>query len=82
MASEILVPQPGIELAPLILEVQNLNHQTTREVPLFFFFGCFKVSSFVIVFLLYPSLHSLPFLLIAIFNYVLYMSSSPSTFLL
>ena len=37
MASEILVPQPGIELAPLILEVQSLNHQTTREVPLFFF---------------------------------------------
>ena len=34
MACGILVPQPGIEPAPLALEVQNLNHWTAREVPL------------------------------------------------
>ena len=28
----ILVPRPGLEPAPLILEAQNLNHWTTREV--------------------------------------------------
>ena len=39
MACGNLVPQPGIE--PPVVEVQSLNHWTTREVPkstcLFFF---------------------------------------------
>ena len=30
---QILVPQPGIKLAPPTLKVQRLNHWTTREVP-------------------------------------------------
>ena len=29
----ILLPQPGIEPTPPALEVQSLNHWTTREVP-------------------------------------------------
>ena len=29
----ILVPQPGIESAPLALEVQSLNHCIAKEVP-------------------------------------------------
>jgi len=33
VACEILVPQPGIELAPPALEAQSLNGWTTREVP-------------------------------------------------
>ena len=33
VAYGILVPQPGIELAPPVLEVRSLNHWTTREVP-------------------------------------------------
>ena len=33
----ILVPQPGIEPSPLALEVQSLNHQTTREDPEIYF---------------------------------------------
>ena len=32
MACGILVPQPGIKLAPAALELQNLNHWTAREV--------------------------------------------------
>ena len=32
MACGILVPQTGIDPAPLALEVQSLNHWTTREV--------------------------------------------------
>ena len=32
-ASEILVPQPGMENVPLALEVQSLNHWTAKEVP-------------------------------------------------
>ena len=32
-ACEILAPQPGIEPEPPALEVQSLNHWTTREVP-------------------------------------------------
>ena len=30
--SGVLVPQPGIEPAPLALEAQRLNHGTAREV--------------------------------------------------
>ena len=33
VACGILVPQPGIELAPPALEAQSLNHGTCREVP-------------------------------------------------
>ena len=33
MACRILVPQSGMELAPLAVEVQGPNHWTTREVP-------------------------------------------------
>ena len=29
----ILTPRSGIEPAPLVLEAQNLNHWTAREVP-------------------------------------------------
>jgi len=32
MACRILVPPPGFEALPLAVEVQNLNHWTTREV--------------------------------------------------
>ena len=32
-ACGILVPQPEIELMPPAVEVQNLNHWITREVP-------------------------------------------------
>ena len=32
MACGILTPQPGIEPVLPVLEVQNLNHWTTREV--------------------------------------------------
>ena len=35
MASRILVPQPGIEPVPPIMQVWSLNHQITREVPSF-----------------------------------------------
>ena len=31
-ACGILVPWPGIKLTPLALEVQSLNHWTTRDV--------------------------------------------------
>ena len=33
MACNILVPQPGIELVPPAMELQNTNHWTAREVP-------------------------------------------------
>ena len=33
MACGLLVPQPGIEPVFPALEVQNLNHWTTKEVP-------------------------------------------------
>lgn len=33
MACNILVPQPGIELVPPAVELQNTNHWTAREVP-------------------------------------------------
>ena len=33
MVCRILVPQPGTELMPSAMEVQILNHWTTREVP-------------------------------------------------
>ena len=32
-ACGILVPQPGIELVPSVVEAQNLNHWTAREFP-------------------------------------------------
>ena len=37
----ILVPQPGIEPSPPALEVQSLNHQTTREDPEIYFLNAF-----------------------------------------
>ena len=33
VAYRILVPRQGIETVPPALEVKNLNHWTTREVP-------------------------------------------------
>ena len=33
IACRVLVPQPGIEPTPLAVEVKNLNHWTSREVP-------------------------------------------------
>ena len=36
-ACENLVPCPGIKPTPSALEAQNLNHWTTREVPLLYF---------------------------------------------
>ena len=33
MAYGILISWPVIELLPPALEVQNLSHQTTREIP-------------------------------------------------
>lgn len=35
VASRILVPQPGSEPVPPVLQVWSLNHQITREVPSF-----------------------------------------------
>ena len=35
MAWGILVPRQGIEAVPPAVEVQSLNHWTTREVPVF-----------------------------------------------
>ena len=40
MACGILVPQPEIEPIPPALEVQSLNHWTTREVPGPHFWSC------------------------------------------
>ena len=37
----ILVPQPGIKPVPPALGVQNLNHWTAREVPIFRGVFCF-----------------------------------------
>ena len=49
VARGILVPQPGIEPVPPAVEVQSLNHWTTREVPhyCFFFFFNFWVYLFI-----------------------------------
>ena len=33
-----LVPRPGIKPRPLVLEVWNLSHWATREVPINIFF--------------------------------------------
>ena len=40
VACGILVPQPGVEPAPPAVEVQSLNHWTTKEVPDFIVFKC------------------------------------------
>ena len=45
-ACGILVPQPGIQPMPPALEVQCLNHWTTREVPDWFFFFFFLRNFF------------------------------------
>ena len=37
-ACRILVAQPGIESMPLAVEVQSLNHWTTKEVPSYVYF--------------------------------------------
>ena len=37
-ACGILVPQPGMNHAPLVVEVQSPNHWTAWEVPYFLFF--------------------------------------------
>ena len=47
MAGGILVPRPRIKPTPPAVEVQSLNHWTTREVPnvlLFLFFNILKLS--------------------------------------
>ena len=40
-----LVPRPGIKPTPPALEVWNLNHWTTREVPIILFFTLRNVHS-------------------------------------
>ena len=35
MACGILLPRPGIKLAPSAVGAQSLNHWTVREVPIF-----------------------------------------------
>ena len=42
-----LVPQPGIEPLSPALEVQSLNHWTSREVPLFLFYFALMVLIFL-----------------------------------
>ena len=55
-ACGILVPRPGMELAPPALEAQSLNHWTARKSPGIFFKGlsiknlfslCIKVEGFI-----------------------------------
>ena len=36
-ACRILVPRPGMDAVPPVVEAQSLNHWTTREVPFQFF---------------------------------------------
>ena len=40
VACRILVPQPGIEPVPPVVEVQSLNHWTAKEVPEDDFYVC------------------------------------------
>ena len=42
----ILVPQPGIEPAPLALEGEVFNHWTAKEVPSFVIFKTYNTLSF------------------------------------
>ena len=44
LACGILAPQPGIKPMPSVLEAQNLNHWTTREVSNFFFFYSMTIN--------------------------------------
>ena len=44
LARGILAPQPGIKPMPSVLEAQNLNHWTTREVSNFFFFYSMTIN--------------------------------------
>ena len=41
MVCRILVPQPGIEPAHLLVEARSLKHWTTREVPAIYFYTTF-----------------------------------------
>ena len=43
-AYRILVPQPGIELVPLVVKLQSPNHWTTREFPRFHDFNASQVA--------------------------------------
>ena len=45
MASGILAPRPGIELASPELEAWSLKHWTAREVPIFLFLNSRKIAS-------------------------------------
>ena len=64
VACEILVPRPGIEPMSPALEVQSLNHWTTREVPIptktFFFFskgvGFLLLLLFIIIIIILAAL--------------------------
>ena len=47
----ILVPQAGIIPAPLVLEVQNLNHWTAREAPLLSLFFYINIYNFIYLFI-------------------------------
>ena len=51
-ACRILVPQPGIEPVPPALEMQSLNHWTTREVPVQFF-GLFVCLIYFFIYIVY-----------------------------
>ena len=44
-ACGILVPQPGIEPTPPAVEVQSVNHWTTREVPFIVIFICISLMT-------------------------------------
>lgn len=45
VACGVLVPQPGVEPAPPAVEVQSLNHWTTKEVPDFTVFKCISYTT-------------------------------------
>ena len=51
----VLVPQPGIEPTPPVVEEQSLNHWTAGEVPEIHFLVCF--------------LYLIPFISIKYFEY-------------
>ena len=55
MACAILVPQPGMELMSLVLEAQNLNHWTAREVPMYFLLVWIVILCSVVLMSIYRS---------------------------
>ena len=43
-ACKIFLPEPGIEPMPLVMAAQSLNHQATREVPVYIYFLTLSVK--------------------------------------